>query len=794
MRVTSHRDTIFGRGRSLHTPIVVIVGLLAMARTIDADVSFDNEECGLWLGPSPIKEAEDHGWGHSLFTGKLIKEGTLVLGSGALVESDDMKIYGDIMVPIYDWELLDMASVANWDKDYWLDDDNTENREQEYEKIRARLQEELGESRSMDPPLFHNTWDGVSYPLEMLESKEGMRTFVSGPAVLSPCTWNGFNLEQVRSVSHRDWRKKGDDNHDETPPKPQAGSFSYLSNAMWRASRDIRPGEELIVECTDNSDNFDASKYGPTKFQPKEAGGYSICLDDKVEIRLADHTSNIAGGSYGGQRGLFAKRKLGKDETLTSTPMIPIHKEEMTMEREKYASLIEDLEVQGLLETFGVPPKKQQLLLNYLFGNPESSLLWLPMTPHLLAVNHAPRDQNIQPNARLQWHKTDVYPDTIDGKPLSRRQKFHHEELLKMDSNEVALKHGMGLMVDLVALRDIKENEEILIDYGKAWDDAWKEHNQKWDTAIKGIQSLHAEEKLERKLERRRRREERELDGQHKSRVPLPDQHHQKHIENSMTALPLSSYVTADDYNELHGLDELRTVTEQRRNPYPSNLETACFFESDWLSDRDDQDELADGVTFESWYHMNGPMDECLLPCLITERRNYVPGEESQIYDDDDFVVPEEDRMENGGSETSQRYTVKLTDPIEENTSIPFECHIYKKFEYYLLDVPREGIIFANKIHSTDQWIDQAFRQPVGLPDDMVPNEWKDLSRRKGTRGGTRKKKAPPKKQMTEEEEEGEKNYIFSVKKWTEADSRRDLLEEMQDKWLEKKYAPLYDL
>ena len=74
MRVTSHRATILGDGRRLLQIPIVIVGLLAMATTVGADFSFEDEECGLWLGPSPIKEAEDHGWGHSLFTGKLIKE------------------------------------------------------------------------------------------------------------------------------------------------------------------------------------------------------------------------------------------------------------------------------------------------------------------------------------------------------------------------------------------------------------------------------------------------------------------------------------------------------------------------------------------------------------------------------------------------------------------------------------------------------------------------------------------------------------------------------------------------
>lgn len=766
-------------------PSLVVSVMLVMITSINVQGQ-EEEKCGLWLGPSPIKEAEDHGWGHSIFTGKHIQKGTVVLGSGVLDASKRTKVSGDLFVPVYDWESIDMASFASWDDNFWLDDDNVEKREKEKERIKAVFEASLEESRSMEPPLFHYLWNGESYPVETLESEDSMRAFTPGISTLCPCTSKDFNLAQFPVVTHRDWRATTGESHDESPPPPEAGSFSYLSNAMFVASRDILPGEELIVECTDNSDNFDPTKYGPTEFKPKEAGGFSICLDDKVEERLADHTPNIA-AAYGGQLGLFAKRKLQKGETLTSTPMVPVHKEEMTMDREKYAKMIEDMEAQNMIEKIGIPPQKKQLLLNYMFGHPESSLLWLAITPLLLAANHAPHHGQIEPNAKLQWHQTDVYPDNIDGKPLSRRQQFHHAELLEMDSNTVALKFGMGLMVDLVALRDINEDEEILIDYGKDWDVAWKEHKKIWDATIKAIQSVHVEEKLEKKRKHKLMREGRDLQQR------LDGVHHQKHVENSMTALPLSSYVTADDYNNFHYLDNIRTVLEQRRNPYPSNIETACYFESDWLTEEDNNEDATETITFESWYNMVD-QNSCLLPCMVMERREYVPLEEHLI-DDDDYVDPvEHEPIMNGGSITSKRYSVKLFDSHEENTSIPFDCHIFKRFEYHLLDVPREGIIFVNKQHSTDQWIDQAFRQPIALPDDMVPTEWRDLSRRKGTRGGTRKKKAPPVKEMTKEEEQEEKDYTFSVKRWNEAESRRDKLEDMQDKWLEKKYSPLFDL
>lgn len=769
MNVATVSDTVADR-RNMNISLLVLLGsLIAMATSIDARTPPEEEMCGLWLGPSPIKEAEDHGWGHSIFTGKHIKKGTVVLSSGIMDGPKTDRVFGDLFIPVYDWESLDMASLVSWD-----DDDSNDDGDDEKERVFKAAVKEYSE---MEPPLFHQLWNGETYLGTLLESEEGMRAFIPGLSTICPCTWRGFNLEQVKSVTYRDWRDIKGIGHDETPPSPQAGSFSYLSNAMFVAARDILPGEELVVECSDNGDNFDAGKYGPTKFEPREAGGYSICLDDKVEERLADHTPNVAAGaSYGGQRGLFAKRSLKKNEILTSTPMIPVHKEEMTMDRAKYAKFLEDAEAHENVQKIGIPPKKKQLLENYMYGHPESSLMWLASAPLLHAVNHVPHDQtSVQPNAKIQWHKTDVYPKAT----LSRRQQFHHAELLEMDSSEVVLKHGMGLMLDLVALRDIGENEEILIDYGKAWDDAWKEHNEIWETTVDAIKLGHAVEKLEWKQQRKQEREERERDQKLSS--PFL-KHHQRHVENAMTALPLSSYVTASDYNDLYPTHDLRTITEQRRNPYPSNIETACYFEYDWLDTTINEDEDAEETTFLSWYEMEDHFDSCLLPCIVTERRDYIAREEvrENDYNDDGFVISNVESEPNGGSATPKRYTAKLIDNHQENTSISYDCHLFNRFEYYVMDIPREGIVFVNKIHSTDQWIDQVFRQPIGLPDEMVPTSWRDLTRRRGMRGGQKKSVAPL--VMTREEAEQEEKYLFSVKKWNEAESRRDMLEESLEK------------
>jgi len=760
----------------------------------------ETEGCGLWLGPSPVKEQEEHGWGHSMFTGKFIPKGTVLLGSGIHDDEKQAKVFGDLFVPVYDWEALDMAEYARpaMEDDMFPDDDDEERMEERMEQeLEAQRAAGAMNGTKSDPPLFQELWSGDIYDAQILESYDGMRVFVPGLAIIAPCTADGFNLEQVQTMFYRDWRDVRGRYHDDSPPHPQAGSFSYLSNAMFVAARDILPGEELIVECVDNGDDFDPKDYDPVDFKPSEAGGYSICLDDRVEERLADHTPNVAGGDHGGQRGLFAKKKLEAGEILTSSPMIPVHREEMHMDRKKYQKLHDEAKLHGNYAKNGLPAKKQQLLLNYMYGHPESSLLWLPTAPLIHAVNHAAiydpdsTVKAVEPNAKIQWHSDKYTEAQAAGKPLSRRQQFHHKELLEMDSLEVVKKHGMGLMIDLVATRPIKEGDEILIDYGKHWDDAMKRHVADWASAVDAIKLEHAEDKAERKRKRKLEREREELAIREEDETPhVKHKHRHKRSENAMTAIPLSGYVTAADYNDMHQEDPVLAFLEQRKRPYPSNLETACYFDGDWLDDMDEQDEEADPITYESWYNQIDPLAGCLLPCLVTERRPYIEGEEEYLrtreFDDDDNymkVVRETERKNepNGGSASPVRYTVKLIDSHEENTSIPFECHIYKRFDYYLTDVPREGITFVNKPHSTDHWIDYAFRQPVGLPDDMVPQAWRDrATRRVRGRARTGTKKEP--KPMTMDEELEEFEYQESVKRWNDIESRRERLEETEEK------------
>mmetsp|Transcript_42802 Transcript_42802/g.84089 ORF Transcript_42802/g.84089 Transcript_42802/m.84089 type:complete len:299 (+) Transcript_42802:462-1358(+) len=100
----------------------------------------------------------------------------------------------------------------------------------------------------------------------------------------------------------------------------------------------------------------------------------------------------------------------------------------------------------------------RQLFYNYQFGHAESSIMLFPVNA-AIAINHSN-----QPNAELRWSLTD-----------KKTQHFLSRSLEALNKEEHA-----SVMLELVATKDIGEDEEIFFDYGPAWEKAWYSHLNNW--------------------------------------------------------------------------------------------------------------------------------------------------------------------------------------------------------------------------------------------------------------------------------------------------------------------------
>lgn len=260
-------------------------------------------------------------------------------------------------------------------------------------------------------------------------------------------------------------------------------------------------------------------------------------------------------------RGAFAQAFIEKDSIIVPAPLNTII--------DRLNMVIYNLEQD---EETGESVKKdyvpigQQLLLNYCFGHPQSSLLLCPMT-NVVLMNHCSSRSVGEgncgengPNAKIKWASS---WDTNTPVWLEK----------SLDDIKAETEEGnRGLSFDVVATRDIAPGEEIFLDYGIDWEKAWNDHIEKWEPP--------------------------EFTSDYKPvRLMINDR-------------------------------EFKTVDELESNPYPDNVQQVCFCEwcdrDDEKDDEESEDEIEEeevtrsGSTIESNVGVEG--EESLYPCEIVEK------------------------------------------------------------------------------------------------------------------------------------------------------------------------------
>jgi hypothetical protein len=405
---------------------------------------------------------------------------------------------------------------------------------------------------------------------------------------------------------------------------PGAGAISHYHNYTFFAQKDIVAGGEIFVN------------YGSNWFQERQhllqmthvVDGDSkpilsrsvdwlrqnaYCLDNLRPLRRS-RLHPQAG------RSVIAARYMPKGSLVAPVPVLPIHRQALSLTRPKLDGSIVEL---------------QQLLLNYCIGHENSSLLLFPYGPMVNLINHGGSgDETKLANVRLQWSQKQAR-DTLE-RPLP----------------DLSLS---PLLLELVSTRDIAPGEEIFIDYGRNWTAAWDEHVATWKSP--------------------------------------PD---------SSKYAP--SYVHDDAIRSLRIESELKTL------PYPENIFTSCFYR---YSDHKNQsksprspssatkpDQGGDVVVTVQWKQTRGIFElSNLRPCHVLQREHR-GGKEGTV-----FTVQIRNRPQLKPSEVIPKGSV----------------HIVNR-------VPRHAIRFSDKMYSTDQHLESAFRHEINSFNDGYPAQWLDLS------------------------------------------------------------------
>ena len=223
-----------------------------------------------------------------------------------------------------------------------------------------------------------------------------------------------------------------------------AGSFSHHYGIHGVAMDTIAPGSELTIDYYDwdfQGKDYTGLKRPQRPIQELQDNGWCI---DHIEVR----PSTVDGAG----RGAFVKRHLPQGTVVVPAPL-QVFSNRAAFQRSQ----------------------PEQLYVNYCFQPPQSRMLFFPYGPGVNLINH----NGQEPNVALQW----------SNNPL------HHSELLDMNYRTFWNKVQAGsLILEVVAIRDLQAGEELFMDYGNEWEQAWKAHVQSWTAPRNATQYRYPED------------------------------------------------------------------------------------------------------------------------------------------------------------------------------------------------------------------------------------------------------------------------------------------------------------
>ena len=160
-----------------------------------------------------------------------------------------------------------------------------------------------------------------------------------------------------------------------------------------------------------------------------------------------------------------------------------------------------------------------------------------------------------------------------------------------------------------------------------------------------------------------------------------------------------NDHIPAQRYNKQISDSPLRTEKEQVEEPYPEHLELRCH------------SELVSKHKFDSEHALYWQSREFGVPCRILERY--------------ERATSEQDGPPGPGTPSESVYKVELTVPLDE-VGMQYKSDVFTYIQRK--DVARGAIQFFNKPYTSDLFLPNTFRFPIGIPDLMLPEQWRNTA------------------------------------------------------------------
>lgn len=217
---------------------------------------------------------------------------------------------------------------------------------------------------------------------------------------------------------------------------------------------------------------------------------HGVCID---QIRPGLSSIPHAG------HGAFATRDISRDSLITISPLRHV----VDYQWFNQYNFTESMQNPGTWYRMVDEVISMQLSINYCFGDSESTLLLCPYGAGVGYINH----HQLRSNVKVQWAR-----------------RFHNQELVDSGSlDDLDASQESQLAFEYVATKDIKEGDELLMDYGPDWQNAWLTH-----------------------------------------------------IVSYRNSSSYPNYISARQFNKLYETMPIRTFEQLKFDPYPENLQLRC--------------------------------------------------------------------------------------------------------------------------------------------------------------------------------------------------------------------------
>ncbi len=200
--------------------------------------------------------------------------------------------------------------------------------------------------------------------------------------------------------------------------EPGEEFLNYYGN-QWYASRGIDPPAQRIPTIEEQRRFLDTNKY------------HRVCLND-IAVR-ASSIDNVG-------RGLFASKAYMHGEIITVSPVAVLNK-----------TFVDSLAYRTVLQ-------------NYCLWDGKAPIVLLPISKAMMMNHQSPPDNNVA----MQW-----FSWLVEDNAQIAREKVE----AKWNVTELVESPVCPLDIAFYATRDIAVGEELFLDYGEEWEEAFRDVN-----------------------------------------------------------------------------------------------------------------------------------------------------------------------------------------------------------------------------------------------------------------------------------------------------------------------------